>query len=200
MHSSVGSELAQGIPNVNVAGVEMGGREALTAGWEALRDVMRSMGIQSREQLAEWIHNPNAQVGRLHQWKSAGADLEHRDRTRRQGVGDRVCVCDGDDGSVRAQTRTSPTHSTGSQTEHQQRLPGELLGGIGRHQFPRGVREPIGCPHSVRGWFRQAVRCQSSGCSWRSPRLEAFLFVACVVAPEDPQGRVGFRTRITARS
>ena len=51
------SEVAQGIPNVNVAGVEMGGREALTVGWEALQDVMRSMGIQSREHLAEWIHN-----------------------------------------------------------------------------------------------------------------------------------------------
>ena len=43
------------ISNVAVTGVEMTGPEAVATGWEALRDVLRSRGIRSREDLAEWI-------------------------------------------------------------------------------------------------------------------------------------------------
>ena len=51
------TDVAQFIPNVTAAGVQMAGPEALTVGWEALWDVMRRMGIPSREQFAERIHN-----------------------------------------------------------------------------------------------------------------------------------------------
>ena len=42
---------------MTVAGVELGGVDALAVGWQSLRDAMRSMGIQSKEQFAEWIHS-----------------------------------------------------------------------------------------------------------------------------------------------
>ena len=51
------TDVAQSFPNANAAGVQVAGPEALTVGWEALRDVMRRMGIPSREQFAERIHN-----------------------------------------------------------------------------------------------------------------------------------------------
>ena len=35
----------------------MTGPDAVMACWDALRDVMRRMGIESREQFAELIHN-----------------------------------------------------------------------------------------------------------------------------------------------
>ena len=50
-------EVTQTAPNVVVAGVPMAGTDAVMAGWDALRNSMRRMGIGSREQFAEWIHN-----------------------------------------------------------------------------------------------------------------------------------------------
>ena len=50
-------EVTQTVPNVVVAGVPMAGPDAVMAGWDALRNSMRRMGIGSREQFAEWIHN-----------------------------------------------------------------------------------------------------------------------------------------------
>ena len=49
----LGAEVSQPIPNVNATGVQMTGRDALALGWEALRDVMRTMGRQTREQLTQ---------------------------------------------------------------------------------------------------------------------------------------------------
>ena len=51
------TDVAQSFPNANAAGVHMAGPEALTVGWEALRDVMRKMGTRSHEQFAKRIHN-----------------------------------------------------------------------------------------------------------------------------------------------
>ena len=35
----------------------MAGEAAVHAGWDALQEAMSSWGIQSREDLSEWIHN-----------------------------------------------------------------------------------------------------------------------------------------------
>ena len=51
-------EVTQTVPNVVVAGVPMAGPDAVMAGWDALRNSMRRMGIGFREQFAEWIHKP----------------------------------------------------------------------------------------------------------------------------------------------
>ena len=99
-----------------------------------------------------------------HKWESSGADLEHRDRTGRQGVGTRGCVCDGDVGSVRALTRTcGTTHTTGNSTRHTATMTSRRV--VGRHWTAsickRCSRAALpcyrNCPHSVRGRFRQAV-------------------------------------------
>ena len=158
------SELAQGIPNVNVAGVEMGGREALTAGWEALRDVMRSMGIQSREQLAEWIHNQGFPMPR---W---GAYISGRVQERILNI------------AITQDARVSAIESvyvmvTMAACDHRQEpvppIPRAARPNI-NNDFPVSCWEALdginlqevfesrldvlqSCPHSVRGRFRQAV-------------------------------------------
>ena len=48
---------AEQCPRINICGVEMGGGEAIQAGWEVLRHMIESVGIRSREDLAEWIHS-----------------------------------------------------------------------------------------------------------------------------------------------
>ena len=48
-------ECSRGGP-VLVAGVDTAGREAVFEAWHALSGAMRSWGIQSREDLSEWIH------------------------------------------------------------------------------------------------------------------------------------------------
>ena len=47
---------AQQVSCFNVAGEEVSGREAALIGSDALHNTMRSQGIDSREDLAEWIH------------------------------------------------------------------------------------------------------------------------------------------------
>ena len=47
---------AQQVSSFNAAGEEVSGREAALIGWNALHNTMRSQGIVSREDLAEWIH------------------------------------------------------------------------------------------------------------------------------------------------
>ena len=42
---------------VNVGGGEVPGRVAVAVGWEVLNFAMRSWGLQSKEDLSEWIHN-----------------------------------------------------------------------------------------------------------------------------------------------
>ena len=44
-------------PRINICGEEMGCGEAIRAGWEVLRHMFESVGIRSRESLAEWIHS-----------------------------------------------------------------------------------------------------------------------------------------------
>ena len=48
---------ASGGPPIVVGGVEMAGEDAVYAGWDALRETMSSWGIETREDLSEWIHN-----------------------------------------------------------------------------------------------------------------------------------------------
>ena len=48
---------ASGGPPIVVGGVEMAGEDAVYAGWDALRETVSSWGIETREDLSEWIHN-----------------------------------------------------------------------------------------------------------------------------------------------
>ena len=48
---------ASGGPPIIVGGVEMAGEDAVYAGWDALREILFSWGIATREDLSEWIHN-----------------------------------------------------------------------------------------------------------------------------------------------
>ena len=53
--SWLADEYSRGGP-VFVAGVDTAGREAVFEAWHALSGAMRSWGMQSREDLSEWIH------------------------------------------------------------------------------------------------------------------------------------------------
>ena len=46
-------EVLATIPTVTVVGIDMSGPTAAVTGWEALRDVLHSRGVRSREDLAE---------------------------------------------------------------------------------------------------------------------------------------------------
>ena len=50
-------EVSATISSVTVAGIDMSGPTAAVTGWEALRDVLHSRGVRSREDLAEQIHS-----------------------------------------------------------------------------------------------------------------------------------------------
>ena len=49
-------EVSATIPEMTVVGIDMTGQVAVTIGWEALRDALRSRGTRSHEDLADWIH------------------------------------------------------------------------------------------------------------------------------------------------
>ena len=46
-------KISQSLPMVPVAGVPMAGPDAVMAGWESLKDVMRSMEVRFREQFTK---------------------------------------------------------------------------------------------------------------------------------------------------
>ena len=49
--------LARTLPLLDINGQVITSEEALTVGWEVLHNAMRSWGVNSREDLSEWIHN-----------------------------------------------------------------------------------------------------------------------------------------------
>ena len=51
------STVADQLPRVNIGGEEMGGRDAVPVGWNALHHTFQSMGILSREDLSECFHS-----------------------------------------------------------------------------------------------------------------------------------------------
>ena len=162
-------EVTQTVPNVVVVGVPMAGPDAVMAGWDALRNSMQRMGIGSREQFAEWIHNKGFPMPRLHQRWSSRAHSELRHCTRRPGFNSRICV--------RVDLVATPN---AIQNPRRQQFPRCLLGNVGPHRFARCVpkpfpclaeRLPTCCARQVQTSSSTCARgtvggSQSSGCRW----------------------------------
>ena len=52
------STAADQLPRINFGGEEMGGRDAVQVGWNALHHTFQSMGMLLCEDLSEWIQFP----------------------------------------------------------------------------------------------------------------------------------------------
>ena len=158
------AELCHAIPSVTVAGVELGSVDALAVGWQSLRDVMRSMGIQSREQFAEWIHSQGFPMPR---W---GAHISSRVQerildlaiARDARVSAFECIfvkmtlaqCEQRQGQPHVAERDEP-----NDTNDVVRDVLEMLDQINlKEVFENRFLVLQSCPQSVRGRFRQAVR------------------------------------------
>ena len=165
------SNAASRCPALHVGVSYMPGGDALYAGWDALHEAMESWGIQSREHLSEWIHNqgfPRPRWG-AHFCARAQERILNGVVTRdvRGAAIEAVCV--------QVALQTCRQHGMPPEPSHNQQptVPAsscdredmlnsgwEWLDGVDVQQvFDKRFRVMQGCPHHVRGRFRQATRC-----------------------------------------
>ena len=158
-------EASSVISNVAVTGVEMTGSEAVATGWEALRDVLRSRGIRSREDLAEWI---SAQGFPVPRWgHHFSGRVQERILNMAIAVDARVSALEclfvkltlakcqrQDPPMVRGEVRRRQDQQDVTHQNDWEWLDSVSLVEV----FGRRVPVLQSCPYHIRGRFRQAVR------------------------------------------